>query len=217
MSKRRSERNVSEPKPTAPDENEFCELLRRAREGEDQAISQLLENYRNLLLLIANQDLDHAIRKKLGASDVVQVSMLTAHQQFDRFSGKTDPELKAWLRKILANDLLHAWRTYRGTQKRQIDREQPLQFNSSLESPLVDPQFTPRTNAVAAEEKRIVDQSMTELPDGYRSVIEMHNLQYMSFEEIGQLVDKSTDAVRKTWTRAVLKLQQIIEKNNLAE
>ena len=205
--------------PDFPIENEpigretsFDKLLENARTGDAEAIGLLLQNHRDYLLLVANQDIDPQIKGKLGSSDVVQESLLTAHQRFGQFQGDSKPQLLAWLRQIVKNDLLHARRTYTGTKKRRIDREQPLNNGSSLEYPLVDPEMTPATNAMALEETQLLQQAMMNLPEDYQQVLRLHSWQQQSFDVIGETMSRSSDAARKLWTRAVLKLQEELGK-----
>ncbi|MEL7497806.1 MAG: sigma-70 family RNA polymerase sigma factor [Planctomycetota bacterium] len=193
-------------------DNEFGQLLSLARSGDNCALGQLLDNHRNFLLKIANQDLDRQIKSKVGSSDVVQESLLTAHQNFARFHGDSRNELLAWLRQILTHDLLEARRTYKGTQKRQVDREKPIQYGSHFQSPLVDPNSTPKTNALALEESQVLKAAIAELAEDHQQVIELHSWQHKSFEEVGSILGRSADACRKLWTRAILKLQQAISK-----
>ena len=195
----------------------FDELLKLARQGDAGALGELLQNHRHYLLLIANKELDENIRRKIGASDVVQESLLTAHLKFEQFGGKTKPELLAWLRTILINDLRHAWRTFKGTQKRQVDRERPLQINSSLEQPLVDAQMTPQTNALVAEEAVQLQSAMSFLSKEHQQVLRLHNWQQKEFGEIGLEMGRSAEAARKLWLRAILKLKESIKKSQQHE
>lgn len=194
----------------------FDQLLKNARTGDPLAIGKLLDNHRDYLLLIANQDLDSKLRGKLGSSDVVQESLLTAHQCFERFEGESKPELLAWLKKILSNDLLQAQRTFKTTQKRQVNRERPIQGNSSIMNPLVDPQVTPGTHAMVAEESALLHDAIEQLPADYQLVLREHSWHHKGFVEIGEVLGKSPEAIRKIWTRAVLKLQQILEKRRMS-
>ncbi|MFK7769265.1 MAG: sigma-70 family RNA polymerase sigma factor [Mariniblastus sp.] len=188
-------------------EFEFLTLLEQARHGDAVATGRLLQHHRNYLLLIANQELDSVIAQKFGASDIVQESLLTAHQQFGRFQGKEKKQLVAWLRQILINDLNQARRTFKGTQKRQVDREQPLQSSSSHVRPLVDQELTPQTNALAVEQRCHLRLAIAALPADYQKVIELHSFDKMEFSEIGKIMERSSEACQKLWTRAVLKLR----------
>lgn len=199
------------------DETSFEGLLKEARSGDADAIGRLLQEHRQYLLLVANQELDPQVQGKVGSSDVVQESLMTAHQEFGQFRGETRQQLLAWLRQIVKNDLLHARRTFKGTRKRQIDREQPLQFNSSLDNPIVDPEMTPATNALAEEESLQLKLAMAELPEAYQEVLRLHNWRQQSFVQIGEQMSKSPDSVRKLWTRAIIKLQEVMKKRQHIE
>lgn len=192
-------------------------LLEAAKSGDASAVGHLLENHRNYLLFIANRELDSRIKGKVGASDIVQESLLTAHQKFEQFRGDTQPELLAWLRQILIHDLLQTRRTYRGTKKRRVDLEQPLDSSSKFQNPLVDPNLTPRSTALAAEESEILNAAMGELSDDYQRVIRLHNWEHRNFEEIADLMNRTPDATRKLWTRAILKLQKTLAKKGDSE
>ena len=54
---------------------------------------------------------------------MVQETFLEAQRDFGRFRGTTDGELRAWLRQLLLHNLANFARSYRGTEKRQVERE----------------------------------------------------------------------------------------------
>ncbi len=84
-----------------------------------------LQRYRTYLHLLARLHLGDRLRGKLDASDVVQQTFLQAHQARAGFRGTTEPELLAWLRRILARTLAHAERDF-GRDKRDLGRERSL-------------------------------------------------------------------------------------------
>lgn len=190
----------------------FEQLLQSARSGDESALGQLLENHRDYLLLIANEDMAPQIKGKIGSSDIVQETMLTAHQEFTKFHGDSKPQLLAWLRKIVRNDLNYARRAFVGTKKRQVDREKPLQYSSSIQRELVDPELTPSTNAMMAEEERLLKQAMQQLPDDYRKVLRLHSWEDLDLEVIAEKMARSTEAVRKLLARAAVRLSEELEK-----
>src|ERR1700693_652846 len=85
-----------------------------------------LERFRSYLLLLARVRLDPLVRAKVGASDVVQQTLLEAHRDLVQFRGRTVGEQAAWLRQILARNLANVLRDLR-RDKRDVAREPPLQ------------------------------------------------------------------------------------------
>jgi len=194
--------------------DELVELIDQARGGDANARGLLLDRYRKYLLLIANEDLESALRSKIGASDLVQQSMMLAQQHFDQFRGNSEPELLAWLRTILVNDLRKSRRQY-STRKRNAGQEVNLQDQSEVGRRLVDEQLTPSSEAIMREEAKFLGKSLRELPESYRIVIELRNFDQLSFAEIGNRMDRSHNAVRQLWARAVESLQASLKSNSL--
>jgi RNA polymerase sigma-70 factor (ECF subfamily) len=83
-----------------------------------------LESHRDYLRLLARLQLDPRLRAKVDASDVVQQTLLQAHQTWDQFRGRSEGELGQWLRRILARTLSHAGRDLRRA-RRDVARERP--------------------------------------------------------------------------------------------
>jgi RNA polymerase sigma-70 factor (ECF subfamily) len=98
-------------------------LLEKAHRGDASARGQHLELYRNYLRLVARSLISAALRAKLEPSDLVQETFLKAHRAFTQFAGRSEPELVAWLRRILvgslANQVKHHRRRARGHQRQE--------------------------------------------------------------------------------------------------
>ena len=80
-------------------------LLSLARAGDQQALGQILEEYRDYLRLLSRSRVGRNLRVRLDPSDVVQETLLEAQRDFSQFAGNSDGELAAWLRRILARNL----------------------------------------------------------------------------------------------------------------
>ena len=187
---------------------DFDGLLASARAGSREAVAALTERYRPYLLLIANEEWDSDLHAKLGASDLVQESLLVAQHSIADFRGTREEELRGWLRAILANDILEARRRFKGTAKRQADREVPLDPH------LRDEWNTPGTEIASQEESAALHAAMSRLPDEYRDVLHLRNWQQLSFAEIGEQMNRSDEAARKLWTRALVQLQSELQPDD---
>jgi RNA polymerase sigma-70 factor (ECF subfamily) len=199
---------TGEPGPYGP----LAGWLADARGGSDEALGRALESCRQYLLLVANRQLGPELRAKLGPSDVVQDTFLEAKRDFHRFHGDTAEALRAWLNRILLNNLANAARSYRRTEKRELDREVPFaEVPTGLRcAGLAAPGPTPSKQAVAREENAELERVLARLPGPYREVIELRHQDQLSFEEIGRRLGRSAEAARKLWARAVEQLQAIL-------
>jgi RNA polymerase sigma-70 factor (ECF subfamily) len=165
------------------------------------------------LLLVARNELSPELMKKAGASDLVQESFLEAQRGFEGFRGKNEAELRAWLRRILLNNIANLSRLYRDTDKRRLDREVAGEDTAieELVDILDDKGESPSSQVAAHERDAALDRSMAKLPELYRQVIRWRNYERCAFEEIGGRLGRSAEAARKLWARAVEQLQQLLD------
>lgn len=193
-------------------DDDFARQLGAAREGSAEELGRLLEACRGYLLLIAERELDPQLRAKGGASDLVQQTLLDACQDFERFAGTSEADVLAWLRRVLLNNLTDFARLYRGTDKRQVDREQGLGANTLSGSEpardLAGAAPTPSQLVIARENAQNVRAALQRLPEEYRQVILLRVEENKPFDEVGRLLNRSENAAQKLFTRAIERLQQ---------
>lgn len=195
------------PPPAGPDS--FAGWVAAAHAGNDAALGRVLEVCRVYLLQVANGELESQLRAKIGASDVVQETYLEAQRIFDRFAGRTPEELRAWLRAILLNKLATAARHYRGTAKRQLGREVPIEAGSDAPGPADPPDPGRTASSVFVREERmgLLMAAIGRLPEDYRKVILWRQVEGLAFADMAGRLGRSEDAARKLWWRALQALQ----------
>jgi RNA polymerase sigma-70 factor (ECF subfamily) len=190
-------------------------LLAAARAGSREALGRVLEGCRRYLLGVAEGELDHDLRSKGGASDIVQETFLEAGRDFAGFRGSTPEELRAWLRQVLLHKVGAFTRRYRDTGKREIGRE--IEFGADGSWGGIDQAPAGSTlspSGVASERERALAlrRALNRLPEEYRRVVILRFEEERSFDEIGRLTDRSPDAARKVWSRAMERLRQEWER-----
>jgi RNA polymerase sigma-70 factor, ECF subfamily len=195
-------------------DNDAGKWLAEARAGSSEALGRALEACRGYLLLVADRELAADLKVKGGASDLVQETFIEAQKDWSRFQGKSDAELLAWLGCIMQHRLANFARRYRKTQKRGIGREVAIPFGDSSQSGspgLAGDTPTPSAEMMARERVEAIETVLARLPEDYRQVITLRYQDQLSFDEIGKIMNRSADAVRKLWWRAVGRMQDDLD------
>ena len=199
------------------DANHAAALLLAARAGSNGALGQLLQGYRNYLNLLADEELGSAIKVKASASDLVQDSFLEAKRDFGQFAGQSTEEFQAWLRRLLLNNVANVIRSYQGTEKRDISTETPAsRCDLNATRSLAGECKTASSIVMKNELLDALQLAIQKLPGHYQDVIQWRNYDRASFEDIGQRLERSAEAARKLWARAVELLQQELDTSHEA-
>ena len=191
-------------------------LLEAAEARQPQAMGACLDLFREYLLAVARDELPAALQPKVNPSDVVQDTFLEACRLYDQFQGNQPEEYRAWLRGILLNKLRDLHKRYFVAQCRTVRREQPP---GGAVDPWAGPALaaatpTPSSALSRSEEVERLHRAMARLPDEYRLVLEWRNWQSLPFAEVGRRLNRSEDAARMLFTRAVDRLQRELETDH---
>jgi RNA polymerase sigma-70 factor (ECF subfamily) len=182
------------------------------RRNDPAARDLLVARYRSWLQLLARLQVESQFQGKFDASDLVQQTLLEACRDLSQFRGQTEAELLAWLRQILAHVLAHEVRRYRGTQQRDVDREASLeqalaQSSQRLNDILAASGSSPSQKAVKNEQEVLLADVLAQLPDDYREVIILRNMEGLAHEEVARRLGRGVGAVRMLWVRALARLR----------
>lgn len=190
------------------------ECLIQARAGDVAARERLFAACRSYLGLLARANLQPWLRTKVDASDLVQQTMLDAHRDFHQFVGESDQEWLAWLRQILNHNACDAVRHYGTADKRAARREVSLERNPCDSAPGMDlpsPDQTPSQLAIHNENELRLAEAMDQLPEDYREVIILRNLQRLPFEVVAERLGRTRPAAQMLWARALQKLRSLLD------
>jgi RNA polymerase sigma-70 factor (ECF subfamily) len=176
---------------------------------DDKAMA--LDQFRDYLRLLARMQIDARLRGKLDPSDLVQQTLLKAHQAQDQFRGTSPAEQAAWLRQILSRTLANAIRDFTRA-KRDVTLERSLQTSmdqssARLEAWLVADQEAPDAIAQRNEQLLNLARAMSDLPEAMREVLLLKHCQGWSVAEIGDHLGRSRASVASLLRRGLKHLR----------
>ena len=174
-----------------------------------------IDHYRSYLLLLAHAQIGRRVRTKVDASDVVQQTLLRAHQARDEFKGRESAELVGWLRRILARTIANAIRDLHRA-KRNLAMERSLEAeveesSSRLACWLADPRSGPGSRVAHAEQLVLIADALIALPEAQREAIVLKHCRGMGLAEVAEQMGRSHASVASLLRRG---LQQLREKLN---
>jgi RNA polymerase sigma-70 factor (ECF subfamily) len=175
--------------------------------------ARAVEEYREYLHLLARLQIEPRLRGKVDPSDVVQQTLVKAHQHRDQFRGQTAAEQAGWLRRILVNTLVDAARKF----GRELDREMPLEqqvhdSSARLEAFLAADQSTPSEAAVRQEQLLRIARALGRLPDDQRTAIELHHLRDQAVADIAVTLNRTEASVAGLLRRGLKRLRELLEE-----
>ena len=194
-------------------------LLSQALAGSSECFGRLLHVYRNYLKLLVVTQMERKLQRRVSPSDVVQETFLEANRDFHQFRGTSSGEFCAWLRRILVNNLHRVVEKHVLAAKRDVRREVSLeniaasleQSTARLEAILPDGGTSPSGNAERREMEIVLADHLAELSADYRDVIVLRHIEGLSFEAVGQRMERSAGAARMLWLRAIKSLRERME------
>ena len=156
-----------------------------------------LEGYRDYLHLLSRAGLDGRLRALAESSDIVQQTLMRAHERIGQFRGADEAEFLAWLRAILARQLVDlARRAGQSRWQKRRSLEAALERSSArLTSWLADGQPTPGEQAQHREQLLRLAEALARLPEDPRTALELHHLGGLSVVEVGRRMGRSAGSV----------------------
>lgn len=174
-----------------------------------------LDRYRDYLVLLARLQLDGRLQSKLDASDIVQQTMLRAHERIHQFRGRSEIELAAWLRVILAHTVANEMCKY-GQAKREVTLERSLEASveessARLEKWLAIDESSPSARAIRHEQLLRLAQALARLPADQRAALELHHLKGCTVADIARQWNRTRPAVAGLIRRGLQALRQLLK------
>lgn len=207
--------NAAPPTEDRPPGTRVERLIDAARQGDAEALGDLLAEYRRYLVFLARTGLHHHMRGKADPSDIAQEVCLAAHGNIGDFRGNSAEEFAGWLRGILTKTLAMHVRKYLGTQKRDPRLEQQLDQSLASATDFLQAQVareatSPSQHFARNEAFLKLAAALERLPDDYRRVIVLRHVDGLPFAEVAKSMGRSVDSVEKLWVRGLARLRTLM-------
>jgi RNA polymerase sigma-70 factor (ECF subfamily) len=191
-------------------------LLVMAKGGDGAALGQLLERYRNYMGLLVRLQVGRRLRSKVDVDDLLQEIWLEIHRKIALFRGCSEREFLTWVRRVIGSILANQIRHYIGTKGRDLRLERALtdeldQSSRAMNGSLVAPESSPSQQAVRREQAVLLADALQDLPEDYREVIILRQLEGLSFPDVARRVGRTEDSVKNVWLRALARLRRALE------
>jgi RNA polymerase sigma-70 factor (ECF subfamily) len=198
------DRNTDRPtsRAGAPD----AELLARLRAGDDAAFEEVVRQNAARLLIVARRYL----RSEEDAQDAVQDAFLSAFRSIGQFEGGS--RLSTWLHRITVNAALMKLRTRRRKPEEPIDDLLPgfLGDGHMTQAPV---EWRPLSDELLArsETRTLVLRCIDGLPESYRHVLLLRDIEELDTEETAEVLGVSTNTVKTRLHRARQALRKLLD------
>lgn len=196
------------------DEQQFQEMISRAKAGEEAAADYLFVACYEPLRAAIMGFMDRVLRlARLEPEDILQEAYAAAWANIQKAEFENFAAFLGWLRAIARNKIIDLRRNLLAEKKnvrRNID--QPAEGSSyfNLLDHIAAPVSSPSRGVARNEALALLSGQMWRLPEDYRKVIQWRFVQGFSVAEVAQRLGRSEPAVHMLCHRALLKLRELL-------
>lgn len=178
------------------------ELIKKAQEGDRNALAKLVKQYEQTVYNFAFK----ICRDKERAEHTMQETFLSMVKSIKQFSGKS--KLSTWLYTVVSNHCLMMARSNKKHLHASLDDEDTLIDEKNI----TDWKISPDKITENSELKDILDKAINKLPPDYRVVFMLRDIKGFSTEETGKAINLSVPAVKSRLHRARAFLRNELNK-----
>lgn len=181
-------------------------LLARLRAGDSSAYDDLVRAYSPRMLAVTRRMLN----SEDDAKDAVQDAFLSAFRGLANFEGGA--LLSTWLHRIAVNAALMKLRTRKRKPERSIETLLPVYLEDGHHAENFQEWNLPADKAMMrAEQRAVVRQCIGELPDNYRTVLILRDIEELDTDEVAERLGVTPNAVKIRLHRARQALRTLLD------
>lgn len=177
------------------------DLVRDAKDGDVIAFEELVRRHTQKMFRIAF----HITKCREDAEEVVQDVFVKAFSNLDHFEERS--QFSTWLTRIAINTALVKLRGTRKWRTLSLSQDEPGDVDAIAEE-IADWKPNPEQLYSRSELKHILITALQSLPDHYRAIFLLRDIEGFSILETAKMLELSTTAVKARLTRARLQLRE---------
>jgi RNA polymerase sigma-70 factor, ECF subfamily len=183
------------------------QLLEGVRAGDERAFETLVRLYGGRMLAVARR----FVRNDEDAQDIVQSALLSAFRSVGQFEGQC--LIGTWLHRIVVNTALMKIRTRRRRPETSIEELLPAFQEDGHHVEQFSDWCAPADELIhRAETRAMVRACIDRLPDNYREVLMLRDIEELSTEESARALSMTTTAVKVRLHRARQALSTLLRQ-----
>lgn len=173
------------------------EVVRSVLAGETSRFEILMRRHNRRVYRAARA----ILRDEAEAEDATQDAYVRAYEHLHQFAGRAS--FSTWLTRIVVNESLA--RARRRARNEEIDAMDDARKDRIR---VLTTQATPETQTSTAELRRLLESAIDALPDSYRHVFVLRDVEEMSTQEAAECLGISEDNVKMRLHRARAQLRR---------
>jgi RNA polymerase sigma-70 factor (ECF subfamily) len=201
--RKRTETQIAADAPWATSE---ARLIEQLRGGDNAAYDELVRVAGGRMLAVARR----MMSREEDAQDAVQEAFLSAFKNLGRFDGRS--QLTTWLHRITVNACLMKLRSQRRRPERAIEDFLPTFVEDGHQTRESTPWKPNVADGIEGRETRdLVRAKINELPEGYRIVLMLRDIEELSTEDTANALGMTENAVKTRLHRARQALRTLLD------
>lgn len=197
--------------------HEDAALVAALQEGSEEAFALLIAQYsKPLYSLIAR-----SLRNPDDAADITQEVFIKVFRNIRGFHGESS--LRTWLYRIALHESSNQKRWWSRHKRQEVTIDTPLspeenaegEASLSLGATLADGRGSPFDHTAQAQLKLRVERCLREVPESFRTVVVLREMEGFSYEEIAQIVQVPVGTVKSRLKRGRVALKELLRADGL--
>ena len=180
-------------------------LVDEFKAGDISAFEEIISRYESKVMNLALR----FTRNQEDAEEVLQDVFTTVYRKIDGFRGQS--AFSSWLYRIVVNAAFMKLRKRKQTQTVSIDDLAPAVKQYCMERDAVTNQHLHNV-AISRELQEVLQRAIDRLPDQYRAVFVLRDVDGLSNQETGEILNLSIPAVKSRLHRSRIMLRKKLQR-----